>query len=196
MLIGLCGPMGSGKDYIGEKLLEYFEKSSKTIKIAFADQLKINVMTKHNTEYDELYIKKNKKSRMLLQKEGVENGRNVYGDDIWIKYLDNWVKVLRGKGYKIFIVTDVRMKNEMDYIRRNGGILIKIKAHNRNLDRLREETNGDENLINILKNHTSEIELTKESDEYFDIIFQNDYSDSHLFSKQFDEIIKNVKQLK
>ena len=63
--------------------------------------------------------------REVLQKIG-ESMRNTFGDDIWIKALFN-------RGYDPYndtwIITDVRYRNEADYIKDKGGILIRINRN-------------------------------------------------------------------
>ena len=59
--------------------------------------------------------------RLALQLMGTEAGRNVFHQDIWVVSLLN-----RAKGKNV-VVTDVRFKNEIDYIQQNGGIIVRVK---------------------------------------------------------------------
>ena len=154
MLIGLVGKLGTGKDYITENiLLPYFGKD-KTHIISMADALKVELIVQMNIDFDRLYIKKDKDSRKLLQVYGTDIMRRKYGNDIWIKYLDAWVKVYKNRGKKIIIIPDIRFKDEAEYVKSNNGILLKIEAEDRSNDKINQEK-----LKNEIK-HISEIEVS------------------------------------
>lgn len=169
ILIGLSGKMGVGKDYIAHNvLMPYLEKKNiKTLMIAFADQIKVNTSVKHNINLFDMYDTKNENIRRLLQKEGTENGRDKYGDNIWINYVDKWTDIYSKRGIQAFIIMDVRFKNEAEYIKSKNGLLIRIEAPLRNKERITNEKNSLE-----IQKHISEIDL----DDYkFDNIINNDY---------------------
>lgn len=178
VLIGLCSKMGSGKDYIADKYILPLLKNS--LKISFADQIKINVMTKENISYDSVYLNKTKEIRLLLQKEGTEDGRNLIDKNgntninIWIDYFNSWITLLNNRGISSFVIPDCRFKNEINYIKNNKGLLIKIIAPIRNEKRLQDESGGDINIYNKIKNHRSECELDDIDDSNFDLILYND----------------------
>lgn len=182
-LIGLSGKMGVGKDYIAQNIiLPYLEKRNiKTLIIAFADQIKVNTSVKNNISLSKMYDTKNEDIRKLLQKEGTENGRDKYGNNIWIDFVDKWTDVYSKKGIQAFIITDCRFKNEVDYIKKNNGVILRIEAPLRNKERIYKEKNSLE-----IQKHISEIDL----DDYkFDNIINNDY-----ISNEENELInKNIK---
>jgi phosphomevalonate kinase len=186
-LIGITGKMGSGKDYITTKyIIPFIENklNKKCIQFSFADQLKINTMTKNNIKFNDMFYKKTNLTRTMLQKEGTENGRNVYGEDVWIKYFSNWVKLFEMRNFDFVITSDVRFKNELKYIKDNKGIIIKIIAPERTVKRLIEETNGNKESYNKIKNHISECDLDNIKDDEFDLIINN-------CEKIEDKIIEN-----
>ena len=165
--------MGTGKDYFVENYIKKFienELKEKCLIISFADMIKVNLMVHHNIQLDELYGNKSSKIRNLLQLEGTEKGRNVHGDDIWIRYVKAWSELFMSRGIKYIIIPDVRFKNELEFIKQNNGIIFRIDAPNRNEKRLRNESLNNENYEKI-KNHQSEIELDNFK---FDIIIDND----------------------
>ena len=131
--------------------------------------LKLNLMVHHNININELYGKKTPEIRKLLQLEGTEKGRNIYGDDIWIRYVKAWSELYMSRGIKYIIIPDVRFKNEYEFIKQNNGIIFRMYAPNRNENRLRNESTNNINYEQI-KNHQSEIEL---DDFKFDIIVNN-----------------------
>lgn len=172
MFIGISGKMGSGKDHIAENYIKQYienELKEKCLILSFADMLKINLMVRHDIKLNELFQgRKTPEIRKLLQIEGTEKGRNIYGEDIWIRYLEAWSELHKSRGIKYIIIPDVRFKNEYYFIKKNNGIIFRVNAPNRNEKRLREE---GEQYYDIIKNHQSEIEL---DDFKFDIIIDND----------------------
>lgn len=188
IIIGITGKLGSGKDYIANNVvipvLEKYASSSKDMgkfmQCAFADQIKVNVMTKNNIPYNDVYENKTSISRQLLQKEGTDIGRKK-DKDIWIRYLNNWMKVYYNRGISVFVVTDVRFKNEYDFVKCNKdafGVIIKVVAEKRNTNRLIAESGGNISLYEKISEHPSECELDNLRDEQFDLIIKNDIDDN------------------
>ena len=176
MIIGIAGKMGCGKDYVCNNIIVPLLKTNgkNFLQVSFADQIKVNVMTKQNIKFHDVYVSKTNDTRRLLQMEGTENGRNVLGKDIWIKYFDNWISVYKSRGVDTFICTDVRFQNELDYIKGFGGIVIKINAPTRNLNRLIQESNGNETTLQSLRSHPSECDLDDIPNDYYDLVIEND----------------------
>lgn len=187
-IIGIAGKMGSGKDYIVSKyIIPYMENMLryKTLQLSLADQIKVNVMTKMNRTFEEVYITKTDESRTLLQKEGTELGRNVLGEDIWIRYLSNWIKVFNNRGIDAIILSDLRFKNEIEWVKSQNGLVIKVVAPKRNEERLMKESNDNLEIYNKLKNHISECDLDDLDESKFDLIIKNDPGDiMHFFDLQ------------
>lgn len=187
MIIGISGKLGSGKDYICNNVIIPILKNKDCtfLQMCFADQIKVNVMTKNNIDFKDVYVNKNKQTRTLLQTEGTELGRDLLGDDIWIRYFDNWMSVYKSRGIDHFIVTDVRFKNEVDYIKRSGGILIRIDAPKRNYQRLLTESNGDLDVLQKLSSHISECNLDNLSNDNYDLIIKNDIGQESLLQESY-----------
>lgn len=143
MIIGLCGNKQVGKSTAADMIKIYL--ASRDIKsniCAFADKLRecLYVITGKSEifstdEYiknSESNIKKNESEfytyRELLQIFGTEVGR-VISPNIWVDAL------LRDYSEdKIWIIPDVRFKNEAGAIKDKGGILIKINRDINNED--------------------------------------------------------------
>lgn len=195
ILVGICGKMGSGKDYVASNyVIPYLEKvlKKKAMCFSMADQIKVNAMTKHNLSYEQVYVKKTKETRRLLQVEGTEHGRQVYGEDIWIKYYSSWLQVLHNKGIDCIITPDIRFQNEAQYIKDNNGILIKVVAPSRNEKRLQDESKGDRDTYNKMKTHQSECDLDDLPDNYFHLVIDNDQNDTNT-QREVVEIILHSK---
>lgn len=176
-IIGLCGKMGVGKDYIATNfIIPIIEQQLKQrcLQLSFAEQIKANVMSKNGVAYEDVYVRKTDETRRLLQQEGTENGRNVIGKDVWVKYFESWCKIFSGRGIDHFVVCDVRFQNEVDYIRSRNGVLIKVNAPKRNNNRLTQESNGDKTVYDRIKNHESECNLDSLPDSVYDMIINND----------------------
>ena len=174
-IIGLLGHQGVGKNFIGEKILINFLESKPTVILAFADHFKIDSISKYNLDYEKVYEKKDYETRKKLQIIGTEEGRNKYGDDIWINTMHNWLRVLYSRGIKRFIITDVRFQNEVNWIKSLNGLVVKIEAPNRYMNRVVEEAGKDIDRIKDIILHPSE----KNIDEIqnYDICIKNDPED-------------------
>ena len=171
-IIGLLGHQGVGKNYIAEKILPSILEDVPTIVLALADHFKIDSICKYNLEYDKVFGKKDFETRKKLQQVGTEEGRNIYGQDIWIRVLETWIKVFHSRGIKRFIISDLRFQNEVDWVKSLNGIVIKIDAPKRFMTRLISETNNDIEKINKIKSHPSE-KMIDEIKNY-DIAVNND----------------------
>ena len=187
-IIGLLGHQGVGKNYIAEKILPFILEEKPTIVLAFADHFKIDCICKHGIEYDKVFGKKDYKTRKILQRVGTEEGRNVYGDNIWINITEAWIKTFYSRGIKRFIISDVRFQNEVDWIKSLNGIVIKINAPNRYMNRLTSENDNNKERIEEIKSHLSESIIDKIQN--FDLSINNDDGDDII--DQLNTIFKNV----
>ena len=137
MKIALCGKMGAGKTFIADKLVNDF----KLEKYSFASKVK-ELAT-------ELFGMVGK-DRLLLQT--LADKMKDIDKDVWVKYTIN--SMLEKNN---IVVDDLRFHNELNYLRNNGFITIKLL--------ISEETQG-ERLLNkygeqhykhlLGKNHNSE----------------------------------------
>ena len=185
-IIGLLGHQGVGKNYIAEKILpEILPQSRNTVVLAFADHLKIDCVSKLGADFDKVYGEKDYETRKLLQITGTEEGRDKYGKDIWIKTLENWVKVLNSRGIERFIISDVRFANEAEWVKSMGGTLIKISSPQRYQERLMKECSKSDKLgtsleqrMKELMEHSSEKEI--DTVRTFDFEIKNDPGDEPL----------------
>lgn len=141
MIIGLSGKLGVGKSYYTQFLVEELRKGGKVVlELAFADQIKVNALVKNqNLLRDQVYLKKTPDSRRMLQLEGTEKGRDVYGEDYWIRYMEEWIYLWKLRGVEYFVISDVRFENEAKFILNQGGMIARIHAPELNQKRLIEE---------------------------------------------------------
>ena len=182
-IIGLLGHQGVGKNYIAEKILpEILPQSRNTVVLAFADHLKIECISKLGADFDKVFGEKDYETRKLLQITGTEEGRNKYGQDIWVKTLENWVKVLNSRGVERFIISDVRFANEAKWVKSMGGTVIKITSPQRYQARLMKECSKGGNSGKSLEERMKELmehpsEKNVDTIETFDFEIKNDPCD-------------------
>jgi hypothetical protein len=135
MLIGVVGFIGSGKGTVGDIL-----EQKGFVKESFANPLKdavscvfgwprellegdTEVSRNWREEPDQYWSEKFGRQftpREALQLMGTEAGRNVFHKDLWVISLLNRVK---GKDV---VVTDVRFTNEIEYIQKNNGYVVRV----------------------------------------------------------------------
>ena len=141
-LFGFGGKQGVGKNYIAEKIFIPKLQRKNTLVMAFGDHFKVDTCTKYNRPYESVFINKDFETRKILQITGTEEGRNKYGQDIWINTVDTWMRVYSERGIERFVITDIRFPNELEFIKSKGGTTIKIEAPNRNMTKLLYESGG------------------------------------------------------
>lgn len=178
LLLGLeiyafAGKLGSGKNYLAEKVFMKMLEEKPTVLLCFADQIKIDVIYKKGIDRDKCWIQKDEATRRIMQTVGTEEGRDVFGKDIWINNLKEWMIMHAFRGVKRIIVTDMRFKNEFDFIKSIGGICIQVNAPKRNSNALDRESKGDATKRAILEAHSSETDL--DEGRTFDYVINNDY---------------------
>lgn len=130
MLLGLYGPAGCGKDTLANKVLDHdaYER------YRFADPLKNMLRQFHVFEnvWEDRELKEKpipwlgKSPRFLAQTLGTEWGRNLVNPDIWVLLAKGRWHILNAEGKGRMIIPDVRFRNEAEWIREAGGLVIQI----------------------------------------------------------------------
>ena len=138
MLVGVLGFIGSGKGTAGDILSEMGFES-----LSFAGAVKdVTAVMFHwprellegNTDAsrtwreqpDKFWSKKFGKDftpRLALQLMGTEVGRDIFHENFWVLNLENKMRDTD----KNYVITDVRFSNEMEFVHKQGGILIEIQ---------------------------------------------------------------------
>lgn len=153
--VALCGLMGTGKDFIGQQLIQDLGYT----RIALADALKEEVACLRQITVEELVANKGK-YRKDLQEVGV--GRRQEDPDYWIKRWEERRALIDGP----VVCTDTRFINEANYFRKIGAMLVKVSVPEPfRLDRLRE-LYGEEALGPEVLNHASEREVVHITEDY------------------------------
>lgn len=125
IVIGLTGRARSGKDTVAE----YLVADHGFKQVAFAGLLKEAAGLLFGLSYDQLHggLKEvvdpywGRSPREILQLMGTESFRCVFGDDFWVKALERRV----GQAEKV-VVSDVRFDNEAEWVRAQGGQVVRL----------------------------------------------------------------------
>lgn len=133
MLIGLHGFSGAGKDTVAKILAE-----SGYTRIAFADKLReallglnpvvmveggrgVRLAPLIRSHGWDTVKRRVPEVRELLQRLGTEAGRNIHGNDVWVRLALS--PVLPDDNC---VITDVRFPNEAAAIRARGGVMVNV----------------------------------------------------------------------
>jgi hypothetical protein len=139
MIIGFVGFIGSGKDTAAEYLVEKYkfrrDSFAAPLKDAVADifdwdrQL-LEGHTNESRAWRECAdpwwserLGREVTPRNTLQIWGTEVGRNAYHTDIWVASLENRLR----KTTDDIVITDCRFPNEIDVIKKAGGVIVRIR---------------------------------------------------------------------
>jgi hypothetical protein len=145
-ILGLSGKAQVGKDYIFEHYLAVHYH-----RVALADHFKIATIGRGEATREEVFVTKPPHVRAALQRMGTEEGRNLYGEDIWCRttfaWLEHWAATWK---IEAFCIVDCRFRNEVEFIQRHGGKVVRIVAPTRA---------ADSSLDDRARAHQSETEL-------------------------------------
>ena len=123
MLIGISGKIGVGKS----TLASYLADSYGFARFAVADELKMLCHDYFRTPLGDRSCKPMRPhDRDILQRTG--RLFREFHPDIWINRLDENIRTTRGNDPDLWevVVDDIRYLNEVHWVKRNGGLLIRI----------------------------------------------------------------------
>ena len=133
-IIGFAGLAGSGKDTAGLALVTNYP--NKFVHCAFANKLKEIAAVLFDIDRKILDTIEGKQSiinkkffedmtyRRFLQLMGSDAIRRHIDKDFWIKLL--MLNIEKNNSGRISVITDVRFPNEVEYIKKAGGIVYRI----------------------------------------------------------------------
>lgn len=139
MIVGLLGFIGSGKGTAGDILKDMgftpvsFAKGVKDVTAEMFGWPRhlLEGDTQHSREWREkpdafwsTEFGKDFTPRLALQLMGTEVGRDVFHENFWVIKLKNYIDKSPEQNY---VITDVRFRNEIDFVHSQGGILIEIE---------------------------------------------------------------------
>jgi len=124
ILIGISGKKGSGKDTVALFIRELYPAHIPVHIVGFADELKKEMAQSLGVTTS--FIETNKQFfRPLLQWWG-DYRKKFASDQYWIIQLSKHVMMLPNSIDTLCVIKDVRFKNEYDFIRETGGIMIRV----------------------------------------------------------------------
>lgn len=165
-IIGISGKLGSGKDYVTDFLINEISQKYNIVPDhrKFAEKVKEITAIVTNKPLETMYTHEGKNAVIAAFNTTAGRMQQIIGTEIFRAYdTDFWIKATMSdyEPNMSIIVSDVRFKNEADYILNLGGILIRL--------------NGDP--MDIRKNTTRDINHPSECnlDDYdkFTIIHNN-----------------------
>ncbi len=138
MIVGISGPINSGKDTVAEILCDEYN----FLRVAFADSLKDFCLKMFPDILNEETLwgpseKRTPECRRLLQQLGTDVARQ-FDPNVWVKHTMNRISLLQTQGLdalgrhnptrpdRSVVVSDVRFPNEAEGIRAQGGFLLSI----------------------------------------------------------------------
>jgi len=138
IILGIAGKKQSGKDTFADYIIQ--NARGLVAKMHLSDPLKDEVaqllsIPRQRIDNEKTYF------RPLLQWYGTEWKRRQFGNDYWIKKLEE--KVLLSNAH-IIIIPDIRFANEIDWVRHMGGTVIIMER----LGAVDNDTHISENQIN------------------------------------------------
>jgi hypothetical protein len=189
--IAISGKVNSGKSTVADLFSSVFldrmiHVSDKVQQAALADPIKEMIMIMFpRTNKETLYGPSKNRSevipgaykdaqpltyRKLLQELGTEVGRG-YKSDIWLDVMDHKAEVANRDGTGLFIVTDVRFRNEFDHLKSAGYFMVRVTRDSQ-----------------LALNHSSETEQESIRDIEFNAIIKNDGTLEQLKDKVSDAL--------
>ena len=172
MIIGVSGPKGCGKDTVYCIIKKFC--GAKCHRVAFADPIRkmaSKILKIHDNDVD--VFKRCDVTMQFGDKTMSAPGRHIYREigmlmrsydpEQFIRYVDDVVS--SGTSEDVWVITDVRFPNEVEYVRNKGGVIILVERDGCTYDHHPSEqliSHYDYKIIN-----TSMDELTK---NVFDVL--------------------------
>lgn len=195
MIIGIGYAKQSGKDTLGDMLIELFQKNNIIVcKDSFAEGLKKTILILfpqvkpyHLYGSDEEKMMKIEGlsvpgkpyacGRWIMQFFGTECCRAIYGG-IWANQLAHRAAQQHGK---VTMTVDLRFNNEVQVIKDNGGIIIKIERKSDSIDEHQSENDLKEfkDWDYIIDNNSTLESLSKEAKELFETLLLPKFHERH-----------------
>jgi hypothetical protein len=174
-LVGLVGKSGSGKDKFFSQVLAPLGYT----RLSLADAVRVfsillftrvyegiekdtsSLIRVFPYLYQEMFsMNKSPLARTIQQYVGTELVKRKFDRDYWIKVLDPLVRERIERGIKV-AVTDVRFPEEAEYIRNNGGLLIKMTGSSRYSEGEPVADHDSEKFIDQIECHITDDKFTE-----------------------------------
>ena len=130
-ILGLCAVAGGGKDFFATRAHEM----AGFVPLALANHFKEEIVAKENGPVEQIFGDEeyDPEVRGYLQIRGTEEGRDVYGKDIWCRHLEARIRYLLEHGVQRFVVSDIRFPNEAEWVKALGGKVYRLDGRERDM---------------------------------------------------------------
>jgi hypothetical protein len=132
-LVGISGPSRCGKDTLARMLVDKFSYQQHSFAAPIYAMLNTlpGLAALHSgssTQTKEtVHSRYSKSPRQMLQTLGTEWGRNLVHQDIWVRILESRLEFeFDCELFISFVISDLRFPNEAAWIRKLGGICIRM----------------------------------------------------------------------
>jgi len=180
MLIGLHGKARSGKTTTSNMLVRDHDFRE----VTFAESLKKLCMNMFDLSLEQIYgaLKEvvdpryNMSPREIFQLVGTECMRKI-NPSIWIEkvtpFIVNHMKLID------IVVSDVRFKNEFDFVKSVGGHMVKIVR-----------IDGPGQATPAIEHHKSEVDLDSVPNDQYSAVIEAKSGDTEFLGKSIDRLVK------
>lgn len=126
-IIGIVGKKGAGKTTLTQAMIDEMAVGRNIYYVAFGDPIKDMLLRAGMVAYGDVYGRKTKMSRWLMQKVGTEIFRNQIDPMYWVKKTQDRLKGIETSDPDaVVIIHDVRFPEEAKMILGNHGYLVRI----------------------------------------------------------------------
>lgn len=171
MICGISGKIGAGKTYTANFLIKHFPEMN-FAKKSFAYKLKQVTSIVSGLPLEDMFTQEGKNKNVEMWDMTVGRMQQVIGTDLFRNWDNNfWIKSLFAdyKDGDNWIVSDMRFKNEADFIKEKGGFLIRLEG----------DPAGVRKVTTRNMDHPSETDL----DDYkgFDLVWNTVKGDDNMY---------------
>lgn len=168
-IIGFCGSAGAGKTECAKALQKRYKRATV---LSFADPIKAMAVKEFGWDGN-----KDDKGRILLQRLGTECGR-AYNPELWVERLAQKIEEIEAwknpRVDRLYVIDDVRFSNEAEFIKKQGGYIIRIyRPLSSRSDHLSERGLPDWLIDGIIYNNRGIDELHASAINEVELLYEN-----------------------
>ena len=137
-IIGLRGPIGSGKDtaatwlafHFGYGIIGFSDPVYESLyrlnpAIGIAHHRYVYLQTLVDKDGWDIAKRRYPAIRQMLRTIGTENGRDLFGNYCWVNICQ---QRMRNQGFPRYAIRDLRFPEEAEFIKNNGGVIWEIQG--------------------------------------------------------------------
>ena len=173
IVLGISGKMGVGKNHVSEHLIipHLIDTYRRTHRIqlipsffSFGSFIKSELYARDGSlTYESLFDQKTHATRTRLQEYGTDLGRQGIRKDMWIRYVELWMRIQQESLHRcqsfinvhhhhhhdvmpmipLFVIQDIRFENELAFVMaQENALVIRIDAPDRHALRVASESSN------------------------------------------------------